>query len=296
LATELAQLGAGEADILLLHSVSGANLFSLCNAELAPITLLVPSRRMPAEMEADENGVFDSDVMPYDRTGYSQDLVYLETCYLSWVGALYRRSIHDRFGYYDESFRAAGNTEFKNRVMPHIRSMHVPMMLGVFNNHPEERTTQHPRAEIEDLRAWYLWRTPAGMGYAFADRPVEDAMTLLRRSLGYRKSFCGHLSTDFDLAYSLAKHVSLRPDAPASMHNMLPAARQALELMKGMEQLPTAMPGKLSAMAFAGRRVVDFRRRIAGEHQKIFGLSEVPHYEIFNDNRYEQHWWSWSES
>ena len=58
--------------------------------------------------------------MPYDRRKYQQDLVYLETCYLSWVGALYRRSIHDRFGYYDGSFRGAGDTEFKSRILPFI--------------------------------------------------------------------------------------------------------------------------------------------------------------------------------
>ena len=94
--------------------------------------------------DVDAAGVYAGDVMAYDRTGYRQDLVYLETCYLSWVGGLYRRSIHDRFGYYDESFRAAGDTEFKNRIMPHIRSVHVPRMLGVFNNYPEARTTASP--------------------------------------------------------------------------------------------------------------------------------------------------------
>ncbi len=163
----------------------------------------------------DRDGVFDADVMPYDRRGYRQDLVYLETCYLSWVGGLYRRSIHDRFGWYDESFRAAGDTEFKNRIMPHIRSVRVPGMLGVFNNYPEERTTQSPRAEIEDLRSWYLWRTTAGMHYAFANRPAEDAARLFVDALSYRKSFCGHVSTDFDLAAAVAEHLAGRPDAAA---------------------------------------------------------------------------------
>jgi len=54
LAAQLAHFGAGPADMLLLHSVSGANLFSLCDAQLPPVTLLVVLRRMPAEMEADD--------------------------------------------------------------------------------------------------------------------------------------------------------------------------------------------------------------------------------------------------
>ncbi|WP_439549452.1 glycosyltransferase [Falsiroseomonas sp.] len=242
----------------------------------------------------DEKGVFDADVMPYDRTGYSQDLVYLETCYLSWVGGLYRRSIHERFGFYDETYRAAGDTEFKNRVMPHIRSVHVPEMLGVFNNYPEERTTQHPRAEIEDLRAWYLWRTPAGMDYAFAHRPVEQAIALLRASFSYRKSYCGHLSTDFELAESLALHLMKRGHAPAFTRGALEAAREALAEIRSVELLPDGIMGRAGMTLHTSRAVRRLRRQMPALHQAALTLANPPWYEIFNDNRYEQHWYSWS--
>ena len=69
----------------------------------------------------DDAGLYKNDIMPYDRTGAGKDHVYLETCYLSWVGGMYRKSIHDRFGYYDETFGAAGDTEFKNRILPYIK-------------------------------------------------------------------------------------------------------------------------------------------------------------------------------
>jgi hypothetical protein len=242
----------------------------------------------------DRNGVFDADVMPYDRTGYRQDLVLLDTCYLSWVGGLYRRSIHERFGFYDESFRAAGDTEFKNRVLPHIRSVHVPDVLGVFNNYPEERTTAHPRAEIEDLRAWYLWRTPAGMGYAFGKRPVEDAMALLRDCFGYRKSFTRHISTDFDLAASLARHIAARPDAPSSSQDILQTTHDAVALMRSIEVLPSSAGGRLGAARHTWSVVREFRKSRATRHAALLGLPATPFHEVFNDNRYEQHWWSWS--
>lgn len=242
----------------------------------------------------DRRGVFDADVMCYDRTGYRQDLVLLETCYLSWVGGLYRRSIHDRFGFYDESFRAAGDTEFKNRIMPHIRSAHVPGVLGVFNNYPEERTTAHPRAEIEDLRAWYLWRTPAGMGYAFGRRPVEDALALLRNCFGYRKSFCGHLSTDFDLAEALARHIAARPDAPSLASGALQATASALARLRDLELLPNPAAGRIAAARQVWSVVREFRGERAARHAALLGLPGTPLHEVFNDNRYEQHWWSWS--
>jgi glycosyltransferase involved in cell wall biosynthesis len=243
----------------------------------------------------DRHGVYDNDIMVYDRTGYRQDLVYLETCYLSWVGALYRRSIHDRFGYYDEGFRAAGDTEFKNRVMPYIRSIHIPAPLGIFNNYPEERTTQHPRAEIEDLRAWYLWRSAAGMDYAFGQRAPEEAMALLRDCFGYRKSYCGHLSTDFDLAAALSEHLLRREDRPEAAAIAWQEARRALALIRGFEDVPDDVRRPGSGIP---RRVWGLSQlraaQVQGERQRErLGLAAAP-FQVFNDNRYEQHWWSWS--
>lgn len=247
--------------------------------------------------EVDRDGVYSHEVMTYDRKGFRKELTYLDTCYLSWVGGLYRRTIHDRFGYYDKSFRAAGDTEFKNRVLPHIQCAHLPEMLGVFNNYPEERTTASPRAEIEDLRAWYLWRTVAGMHYAFDAGPIEPAVALLRNSLNYRKSFCGHLSSDFDLAQSLVSYLQPRPDAPEWIDTARTEIDAAVNLMRVVDDPPTNRPtgpGGILGANWLFQRVRD-AQRMAIEHQDVFQLPSKPHYELFNDNRYEQHWWSWSE-
>ena len=162
----------------------------------------------------DDTGLYKNDIMPYDRTGAGKDHVYLETCYLSWVGGMYRKSIHDRFGYYDETFGAAGDTEFKNRILPYISAKFVDRGLGLFLNYPEGQTTLSPRAEIEDLRAWYIHRTPGGIRYAFDNRPVEDAEGLLRLTLGYRKSYCKHISSDIEYGHYLARYIKTRkPDS-----------------------------------------------------------------------------------
>ena len=158
----------------------------------------------------DDKGLYQRDIMPYDRTGAGKDHVYLETCYLSWVGGMYRKSIHDRFGYYDEDFGAAGDTEFKNRILPHINVKFVDSGLGLFLNYPEGQTTLSPRAEIEDLRAWYMHRTPGGVRYAFENRPVEDAEALLCQTLGYRKSFCRHISSDIEYGSYLSRYIRTR--------------------------------------------------------------------------------------
>ena len=171
-------------------------------------------------------------------------------------------------------------------------------MLGVFNNYPEARTTQHPRAEIEDLRAWYLWRSAAGMHYAFASRPAADAVGLLRDSLSYRKSYCAHLSTDFDLADALAEFLATRPDAPAWARRIRPQTAAALALLRNVELVPKAVPVGLRGIfrSLWLHRKLHSARRLAAAHRAAFGLPATPHYEIFNDNRYEQHWYSWSGS
>ncbi len=161
---------------------------------------------------SDERGVYKNDVMTYRRDGGTKDHVYLETCYLSWVGGMYRKSIHERFGYYDETFRAAGDTEFKNRILPYINVKFIPKTPGLFLNYPDDRTTASPRAEIEDLRAWYINRTPVCVRYAFENLPRQDAEKLFYAAVGYRKSYCKHISADFDYATYLAEYLSSRHD------------------------------------------------------------------------------------
>ncbi|MDY6786295.1 MAG: glycosyltransferase [Cyanobacteriota bacterium] len=238
----------------------------------------------------DAYGTWVNDIMSYDRTAYRQSLVYLETCYLSWVGALYRRSIHDRFGYYDSTFRAAGDTEFKNRVLPFIKTKRIPHTLGIFWNYPEERTTQHPRAEIEDIRAWYLHRTVAGIQYAFAARNPEEAEDLFFACMRYRKSYCQHWSTDIEYADNLAKFIQReRPNSLVlkfhdSMQQLLAVYRELDYFYK---------PSSINAIkALARARQVT--AHLEQKHRQFDICKADPMYRIFNDNRYEQHSNLWS--
>ncbi len=240
----------------------------------------------------DRSGGFVSDVMAYDRTGYDHSLSGLETCYLSWVGGLYRASIHDRIGLYDETFRAAGDTEFKNRGLPFLQTAHVPRMLGLFLNYPEERTTQHPRAEIEDQRAWYLHRSCAGAAYRWRREPVEAVEAFFRRCLSYRKSYTQSQSTDFDMAYAVARHLVDRGENPAFAEAALQSVTTMLERIRALEGLDLRQSP-------AERRHAVLKALAAAKQQEaldadLFRLERRPRYEIFNDNRYEQHWYSWS--
>lgn len=234
-------------------------------------------------------GQWHSDVMLYDRAGCDQSYVYLETCYLGHVASLYRRSIHDRVGMYDPTYTAAGDNEFKNRVLPFIRTKTIPETLGVFRNYPCERASGGARAEIEDLRAWYLHRTSAGVRYAFARRDPADAESLLHAALRYRKSFCRHISTDVEYADHLASFLEgAHPNTAARPY--FAGIRELLRHYRAVDLIPSLSAGRLRKAMWKTLRAA---KRVADEHQKTAGQEFDPVYQLFNDNRHEQHYWVW---
>ncbi|HWB07598.1 MAG TPA: glycosyltransferase [Pirellulales bacterium] len=233
----------------------------------------------------DRRGHWMNDIMTYDRSDYDQPLVYLETCYLSWVGSLYRRRIHDRLGYYDPTFGAAGDTEFKNRVLPFIKSRVIPRTLGVFWNYPSGQTTCSPRAEIEDLRAWYLHRTPAGVRYAMRDCDLHVAENLLFSALQYRKSYCRHWSTDVEYAHSLAEFLRAEhPDAAAT--DLFDGICRLLETYRLLDWLPHISQQSLRGSLEQANGIA---AEIASQHRQLSANRIQPVYGVFNDNRHEQH-------
>ena len=241
--------------------------------------------------EVDGNGLLMQDVMKYDRTGYTPSHVYLETCYLSWVGALYRRSIHERFGYYDGTFSAAGDTEFKGRVLPYIKTKHLPKMLGVFLNYQEERTTASPKAEIEDLRAWYLHRTPAGIERAFRAKNTSDLESMLSLSLHYRKSYCEHFSSDVEFAANTIE--ILKKYAPQSALLSLDAGiARLLHLYRALDYLPDFDQVRINNIVKQAHAMI---AEIQAQHRQNVCLPSVK-YDVLNDNRHEQHHFVWAKT
>jgi len=237
----------------------------------------------------DRHGTWKQDVMTYDRSEYQPTLSYLDTCYLTHVGSLYRRTIHERCGYYDISFGAAGDTEFKNRVLPFIKTKTLLRTLGIFWNYPGERTTESPRAELEDLRAWYLHRTLAGVDYAFARRDPQEAVDLFYKCLRYRKSFCRHWSTDVEYADNLAGYLTGRsPGALEAGH--LAAVGRVLAAYRSLDWLLRLSRWMPARQLLRVRRAAN---RAEAQHRTLGPPGIEPLYGIFNDNRYEQHTHVW---
>lgn len=242
----------------------------------------------------DANGLHLCDVMTYDRAGGTKDHTYLETCYVSWVGGMYRKRIHERFGWYDETFAAAGDTEFKNRVFPFIEVRFIPKLLGLFLNYPDERTTESPRAELEDSRAWYIHRTFGGVRYGFSNRRREDAARLMWQALGYRKSFCRHVSTDIEYALNLARFLADDPLYGSGCQTIEPGLTAMLSDLRSMEYTARQL-GRLRPL-WTLLRTRRHSATLEKVHARELSSQASPQYAIHNDNRFEQHSWLWKTS
>jgi len=238
--------------------------------------------------DVSKNGTWLNDVMIFERSNFHPFHIYLETCYISWVGALYRKSIHDHFGYYDDTFRAAGDTEFKNRMGPFVKMKTLPITLGIFFNYPEERATHSPTAELEDLRAWYLFRTPEGMEYALQGRDQSFVEQSLLFCLKYRKSYCSHWSTDIELSWSVITYIE--KNFPTSKLTVLKDNIYSLrEAFKGYDNEAFTSGENM----LAKRRDFNKARKNLQDLLKSLGFEKGSEFHYSNDNRYEQHHSFW---
>ena len=136
-----------------------------------------------------------------------------------------------------------------------------------------------------------MHRTPGGVRYAFENRPVEDAEAVLRLTLGYRKSYCKHISSDIEYGHYLARYIKTqKPDSAvagavdAGLADML----QSLREFEFSWRVPSGWQN--FALMFRARRAA---MRHQKAHSLALGGSARPYYDLLNDNRYEQHSWLW---
>jgi glycosyltransferase involved in cell wall biosynthesis len=235
----------------------------------------------------DGNGAPVVDKLAYLRGGMTHASLLFDCTYLSYVGGLYRRSLHDRFGYYDESFRGAGDTEFKCRLHPYLTFRHIPETLGMFLDYPSERTTNSPWVEIEDTRAWYIFRTPGGIRYLYRDASQERLEEAFWGSLANRRCYTDGPESDVALAWSILRRVA--EQFPASP--LVQLAPSLKELLRTLEAI-----GTRSDWSHEGER--EFLRQLRASERTFYYFQKLRPDLIFPadltaDARFFAHTWLW---
>lgn len=111
-----------------------------------------------------ENETFEraSKIFSYSWPEFDRKLLFRA----DFVGPqpVWRRELHDRYGWFDPEFRSAGDYEFFLRIAVHERFVHVPQILGLYlaaPNSVEHRNVTLSLRESEAARERY-W--PAGWG------------------------------------------------------------------------------------------------------------------------------------
>jgi hypothetical protein len=130
------------------------------------------------------------------------------------------------------------------------------------------------------------------MSYCFDGKSLDDVMELFRRTLSYRKAYFRHISTDIDLGNAIAGYLARRNENLTAARQALRTTDKLLGALRALDTLDFKLsPGSRQRRLLSTLWAV---RQQSKSDQATFGLSTPPAYELFNDNRYEQHWWSWS--
>ena len=100
---------------------------------------------------------------------------------------MWRRDLHDRFGFFDETFVTAGDYEFWLRISADTKFLHVPEVLGLFLQSPQSISNSDAERNLRESETARDRHWPAAWG----PRPAEHRTLLdrLTRRSTYRKLF-----------------------------------------------------------------------------------------------------------
>jgi glycosyltransferase involved in cell wall biosynthesis len=236
-------------------------------------------------LDVDENGEWQSDKGFYDRKGANGYIQLLDASYVNFVGGMYKRSIHSKYGMYDERFLGAGDTQFKTRIFPNLKVGFLDATLGYFLDYPEVRTTATPRVEYEDLAAWYRYRKSSSLEKVLENLDSGELNRIFTLCLGYRKSYAKHISTDLLIAESIANILERRKSPiNGSTRRLLRVANE------GYRFIFDEKVSVIRHLANAIRTAIAVNKLRSDE--KFRGINILGALRL--DNRLEQHSWWWN--
>jgi hypothetical protein len=144
-------------------------------------------------------------VLDFSREKSNNLLAFLDTSQVTWVGGMYRRRLHEDLGVFNGNFTAAGDTHFKNKILPSLNYHVSQRLLGLYFEFPSPRVTESPVAEIEDLVAVDYFRNYEYVKLFLHKKEIVELNDLFAQSLGFKRSFFSHLSCDIQIASYIIK-------------------------------------------------------------------------------------------
>ncbi len=111
-----------------------------------------------------ENEPFGTEqIMGHFRWPEFDPRLLFQVCYIG-PQPMWRRTLHERYGYFDTEFLSAGDYEFWLRIATHENFLHIPEVLGLYLQSPgsiEHQNRQRTHDESEKARKRY-WQSSLG--------------------------------------------------------------------------------------------------------------------------------------
>jgi hypothetical protein len=229
----------------------------------------------------DREGKHLRDLALHRRSDFEWPAVYLDRDMMNAPGALYRRSLHERFGYFDPTLFRKGRIEFHNRIRPWIRLKAIDETLAADFRFPESAQPVGPADELEELRAVLLHRSIPGMRFGLRTRSNEECRLLLRRCFAIQNEDSSRPRSDIDCAAAVMRCAAHREAEPAFLKASA-AVYKLQEEFRALDYLPS-----LAALE-ANLQVAMLERAVS---QTLSQLEPVPAvaedaFDIFADARY----------
>ena len=201
--------------------------------------------------DVDDKGNPIRQLMPYKRRGANEFDAIIESTVISFVGSVIRRSLFTKAGLFDDSFKGAGDTDFKMRNIQHIKMKSIDEVTGCFLNFPTERVTSSHNAEIEDIRAWYAYRTAPALSKNLEQLSTPRLVNMIAKATKYQKSFTDHMSSDWLLAGELIACVEARADFDelhSDQKSLVAAAKEISTAFRKLYQMQFGAAGEEAAL------------------------------------------------
>jgi glycosyltransferase involved in cell wall biosynthesis/thioredoxin-like negative regulator of GroEL len=129
-----------------------------------------------------ENEVFDrcSPVGTFNWHDWDRNILLHKGCFMG-PQPMWRRSVHDLYGYFDDSLITSGDYEFWLRISQTCDFYHLKMPLGLYLD--SLGSIEHRNREIqqiENAKILSLYRSAAAEGVLVKFRPIEDIWRLIK--------------------------------------------------------------------------------------------------------------------
>jgi hypothetical protein len=209
------------------------------------------------------------------------------------VGSIIKKEVFHSWGYFDESFEAAGDTDFKMRVSLNLNLRFIDDFTGYYENDSTPRKTNSPVAELEDLRAWHLYRSTDYLCKVFRGNQYSEneILNFLKYSLSYKKTFCNHNSYDIVLTINiLVAIIEIYPLSPYAKNHV--RLLRHLKLIDKVIRLFDSL--QLTYFSSFCNVILLFVAQVflnrMDRKLKYLGPLLSQDFQIFSENRFEQSW------